>query len=117
MNQNNNDIKEGEDCNVVGGEMPFNYLDNDMLSPYSNPHNPRSNNAKKGGRFTHNSNSTPQEPRITDYLLNNDNIDYPSLIRDEIARVDTKLLAAAKSRRPMHVGGKFLNIERSKENH
>ena len=117
MNQNNNDIKEGEDCNVVGGEMPYNYLDNDMLSPYSNPHNPRSYNAKKGGRFPNNSNSNPQEPRITDYLLNNDNIDYPSLIRDEVARVDTKLLAAAKSRRPMHVGGKSLNIERSKENH
>jgi len=88
--------------------MPFNYLDNDMLSSYSSPHNPRSNNAKKGGRYPNNSNRNPQEPRITDYLLNNDNIDYPSLIRDEVARVDTKLLAAAKSRRPMHVGGTTL---------
>ena len=111
LKQNNNHIKEGEDCNVVGEEMPYNYLDNDMLSPYSNPLNRRSITAKKGGRSPNNSNSSnPEEPRITDYLLSNDNIDYPSLIRDEVARVDTKLLTAAKSRRPMHVGGKFGNI-------
>ena len=72
-----------------------------MLSPYSQKPatKPASVNIQ-----------TPHKKGITEYISSKNGsvtIDYPSLMADEIAAVDTKLIEAAKAKQPVHVGGQY----------
>lgn len=84
----------GESENVHEG-----HAHNDMLSPYSNL--PKKSHSKSPRRPAQESSSTADgdnnAKEITDYLnAKGDQIQYPELICDEIAKVDENLLKAAK---------------------
>ena len=95
-NRNNNLIEEKE-------RYDSKYLLNEMLSPYSQK--PATKPASGAGNI-----QTPHKKGITEYILYKNGsvtIDYPSLMADEIAAVDTKLIEAAKAKQPVHVGGQY----------